>query len=180
MTARSVEALTALRVENMNKPGGDAKGDIVSDFEMAGAGDAQAEVAGIVSELAMDQGIGPQVLDKFHLHMGEGAFPGGHIEMFGADTDGEWCVIGHLEGRLQDKGGIFIHAQCFAIVTGAGGDEIHRRRAEEARDEDGFGPVVSIDRRPELLDIAPAEYQQSVAEGHGLDLVMGHIDAGNT
>src|SRR6185437_8827442 len=57
-------------------------------------------------------------------------------------------------------------------------EEIHRRRADEARDELVVRPVVQLERRTDLLDNAVMHHHDLVGHGHGLDLVMGDIDRG--
>ena len=53
-------------------------------------------------------------------------------------------------------------------------DEIHRRRADEARDELVGGLAVNLQRGADLLNPAVAHDHDAVAERHGLDLVVGH------
>ncbi len=68
-------------------------------------------------------------------------------------------------------------ADCVAAL-GDGGQEVHRRAAEEAGDEAAAGGVIDLARGPELLDLALVEHEHQVGEGHGLDLVVGDVDAG--
>ena len=56
--------------------------------------------------------------------------------------------------------------------------EVHRRRADEARDEDVVRPVVEVARGVDLLQVAVLEHAHPVAHGHGLDLVVGDVDGG--
>ncbi len=55
-------------------------------------------------------------------------------------------------------------------------DEVHRRRADEARDKNVVGIVVDFIRRAELLDLALVHDGDAVGQRHRLDLVMRHID----
>ena len=57
-------------------------------------------------------------------------------------------------------------------------DEVHRRRADEARDEEVRGTIVEIERRAHLLDDAVMHDDDLVGHGHGLDLVVGDVDRG--
>src|SRR5205814_2099073 len=57
-------------------------------------------------------------------------------------------------------------------------EEIHRRRADEARDEQIVRPVVEFERRTDLLHDAVVHHDDLVGHGHGLDLVVGDIDRG--
>ena len=54
--------------------------------------------------------------------------------------------------------------------------EIHRRRADEAGDEQVVRTVVQIERRADLLDDAVVHDDDLVGHGHRLDLVVGDID----
>ena len=56
--------------------------------------------------------------------------------------------------------------------------EVHRRRADEPCDEHIRRTVVDIGRRAHLLDDPVMQRDDPVGHGHGLDLVMGHIDRG--
>ena len=60
-----------------------------------------------------------------------------------------------------------------------GRDDVHRRRADEARGEDGGGPLVELGRRAVLLDAAVAHQHDVVGHGHGLDLVVGDVEHGD-
>src|SRR6266480_7213562 len=48
--------------------------------------------------------------------------------------------------------------------------------ADETRDEIAGGPLVYLDRRAELLDVALVEHGQAVAHGERFLLVVGHVD----
>jgi hypothetical protein len=56
------------------------------------------------------------------------------------------------------------------------GRKVHPRRADEAGDEDIVRPVVEIERRADLLDIAGVQHDDLVGHGHGFDLVVGDVD----
>ena len=56
------------------------------------------------------------------------------------------------------------------------GAEVHRRRADEARDEQVTGPGIEVRRRVHLLDQALSHHRHAVAEGHRLHLVVGDVD----
>ena len=58
-------------------------------------------------------------------------------------------------------------------------DQVHRRVAEEARDEDVARPVVDLERRADLLQHALCHHRDAVGEGHRLDLVVGDVDGGD-
>ena len=54
-------------------------------------------------------------------------------------------------------------------------EEVHLRRADEARDEEVAGVIEHFLRSADLLDIAVAHDDDTVAEGHGLGLVVGDV-----
>ena len=56
------------------------------------------------------------------------------------------------------------------------GQQVHFRRADEARHEGIRRPVVQRRRRVDLLDHAVLEHADALAHGHRLDLVVGHVD----
>jgi hypothetical protein len=60
-----------------------------------------------------------------------------------------------------------------------GRDHVHRRRADEARDEQVDRVLVQLARRRDLLKQAFAHHGHPVAERHRLDLVVGHVDRGD-
>ena len=54
-------------------------------------------------------------------------------------------------------------------------DDVHRRRADELRDEQVVGTVVELERRADLLDAAVVHDDDAVGHGHRLDLVVRHV-----
>ena len=56
------------------------------------------------------------------------------------------------------------------------GQHVHRRRADEARDEEVRRHVVEVERRADLLDAAVVHDDDLVGHGHRLDLVVGDVD----
>ena len=57
-------------------------------------------------------------------------------------------------------------------------DEVHGRGADEARHELVLRVGVDLQRGADLLDEAVLHDHDPVAHGHGLDLVVGHVDHG--
>ena len=53
--------------------------------------------------------------------------------------------------------------------------QVHRRRADEARDECVRGPLVQLDRRAVLLDAPAVQQDHPVGHRHRLDLVVRHV-----
>src|SRR6266567_3376424 len=58
-------------------------------------------------------------------------------------------------------------------------EEIHGRRADEARHEPVLRPVVDLERRADLLDAPVPHHRDAVAERHRLDLVVSHVHRGD-
>ncbi len=56
---------------------------------------------------------------------------------------------------------------------------VHGGAADEAGDEQVDGMVVELLRRRHLLQLALAHHGDAVAHGHGLDLVVRHVDGGH-
>ena len=55
-------------------------------------------------------------------------------------------------------------------------DQVHRRAADEAADEEVHGPVVQLLRLGHLLQLALAHHGDAVAHRHRLDLVVRDVD----
>ena len=55
-------------------------------------------------------------------------------------------------------------------------DDVHRRRADELRDEQVVGMVVELERRADLLDAAVVHHDDAVGHRHRLDLVVRDVD----
>ena len=77
----------------------------------------------------------------------------------------------HLDAAQLDK-------ELVAVAGEVRIEEVHLRRADEARDEEVAGVVKHFLRRADLLDVAVAHDDYTVAKGHGLGLVMGDVDEG--
>src|SRR5207247_1929819 len=54
-------------------------------------------------------------------------------------------------------------------------EQVHRRRADEAGHEGVRRSLVDGARRVHLLDAPPLQHHHAVAEGHGLGLLVGHV-----
>ena len=55
-------------------------------------------------------------------------------------------------------------------------DEVHRRRSDEARDEEIARVLVENLGRVDLQDVAVLHHRDALAQRHRLDLVVGHVD----
>src|SRR5207253_4910380 len=65
-----------------------------------------------------------------------------------------------------------------ASVVDATFQKIHRRTADETGDEAVGWLSIQIQRRVDLLNPSEVENDDAVAEGHRLDLVVGHVNHG--
>ena len=65
-----------------------------------------------------------------------------------------------------------------AVPRGGDRNEVHRRAADDGRDEAVGRPVVDVLRRRHLLDHALAQHRDAVGHAHRLDLVVGDVDEG--
>ena len=70
------------------------------------------------------------------------------------------------------------HRQLGDAVVDRRRQEVHARRADEARDEQVARVVVELHRRGDLLELAAEHDRHAVAQRHGLGLVVGHVDRG--
>jgi hypothetical protein len=88
--------------------------------------------------------------------------------VLGADAQAHGPRHGrHGQGRARGR-----HARPFRPHV----EDVHGRRADEARHELGRRAVVELHGRPHLLDAAPVQDHDLVGHGHGLDLVVGDVD----
>lgn len=92
---------------------------------------------------------------------------------------------GHLAPRLEltiarkrmlDRSKIDLEAA--SVPANDTWNEVHRRRADEARDELVGGRVVELERLALLLDHTLAHDDDVVGHGHRLDLVVGDVNGG--
>ncbi len=72
--------------------------------------------------------------------------------------------------------GMVAPPKCSVPPSASTSSEVHRRRADEAGDEDVGRVVVHVPRGVDLLEDAVLEHRDPVAHRHGLDLVVGDVD----
>ena len=101
----------------------------------------------------------------------------GDGEMFGPDAVDDLASVA-AAGRGGERQAHAAGAFEFEAAVGADGafEKVHRRRADEARDEQISRPVVELERRADLLNQPVMHHDDPVGHGHGFDLVVGHID----
>ena len=105
----------------------------------------------------------------------EGGAVAHDIEMFGTHA-GNHLPAGREVAIKRQRAGAIGQDDRIARFGDMAGQEIHRRRADKAGDKAVDWPVIEIERAPLLLDNAVAHDHDPVGHGHGLDLVMRHID----
>src|SRR3954468_9809171 len=113
-----------------------------------------------------------------------------HAELSGVDIKEGIAaeMLGHRDRSLPAAGTVAFDLEMLrphpdrgrALLQGVlAGDEVHLRRTDEAGDEEISRPLVELQRRAVLLDLATVEHHDLVGHGHGLNLVVGDIDRGS-
>src|SRR6266436_7861131 len=121
-------------------------------------------------------------------HMGEGGFAKPFDEFDDAFGDERTaCPLGKMLRTDTDRQRVADlqrrRRQIEVTQTGAGHaraaaldafdfrlEEIHRRRADEAGDEQVGGRIIKVERLADLLEAALVHHDNAVGEGYGLDL----------
>src|SRR6266545_7406619 len=113
-----------------------------------------------------------------HLDLGLGAVVGDR-EMLGPDAVDGGAAVGAGRRRCERQADAARPVESgLAVVADRAFEEIHRRRADKAGNEQVVRPVVELERRADLLDQSVVHHDDLVGHGHGLDLVVGHVDGG--
>ena len=113
----------------------------------------------------INQGFGAQSLDQIDL-AGDGPLPyGAQQHVFSTQANG--TARSPCGGQLLHHGGQFFQRH-----------HIHLRCADELRHKLVGRVVVQLQRCAHLFDLAIAQHHHAVGQGHGLDLVVRHIDGG--
>ncbi len=99
----------------------------------------------------------------------------GRLEVLGTDADGHGAPGLRRAARVPDAAAVV--ERDAAAAFGAAGEEIHRRRADEAGDELRRGVLVDLHRRADLLGAAGVHHEHPLRERHRLDLVVRHVQA---
>ncbi len=124
-----------------------------------------------VGEGAVDVGDGAELLVVADLHGEIARAVEIDADGFGADAEGDGPLMAAGAQRADEAA---IEGQ--RAVREGTGEEVHLRRADEARDEAVGGGVVDVERAADLFDAAAAQDDDAVGHGHRLDLVMGDVD----
>ena len=104
--------------------------------------------------------------------MRPGSPAGDEAQMLGPEPEGD-AARRHALGGQRDAAG------ADGAVGGLAADQVDRRRADEAGDEQALRPQVEVVRGADLLDPAGAHADDAVGHGGGLDLVVGDEDRGH-
>ena len=109
----------------------------------------------------------------------------GEAHLLRPHHDGDLLSLGQLVGGAAGaRKALARHIQLhLAIIEAAGGAHLrlqHIGRAEELRHGEGARLVIDALGRADLQDLAAMHDHDAVREGHGLALVVGHIDRGDS
>ena len=101
--------------------------------------------------------------------------PRARLGMLGPDADGDRRAVGGQVAAGQRHRAAAVDGDA-AVAADRALQHVHRRGAEEARDEGVPRLGVELDRRPGLLDAALLQHHDPVGHRHRLDLVVGDVD----
>ena len=104
-----------------------------------------------------------------------GARPG-HLEVGRPDADDD---VAGVTGGLRPRGSGSVCTRTGRLRRRRPPAQVHRRRPDEARDEQVGRLVEELVRRVVLLQRPVAQHRDAVAQRHRLDLVVGDVDRGH-
>src|SRR5499426_3716932 len=167
-----VETSPAWFVEQMRQSWIWLEPDLVARFEVVAFAEHRDDV--VAAELGGDLQFGAGRLD--HQHLGFGAVVGDD-EVLRPNAIDDGMPVAAVR-RRQQRQTHAVGALEFQPAVGVDPaiEEIHRRRADEARDEQVLRPVVKLERRADLFHQAVMHDHDAVGERHGLDLIVGDVD----
>ncbi|MCB5283754.1 hypothetical protein BJQ89_03528 [Arthrobacter sp. ES1] len=145
----------------------------------AAAVDAGHHVVALTVELcvAVDVGVGSELFDDVDLNL-QALAGGDGFEVFRTAAEGHGLAVGSFEdvARYRVHGAAELHA----AVDHGKLEQVHCGRADKAGHKNVLRLVVEVARGVDLHQQAVLQDGNAVAHGHGLDLVVGHIDRGDT
>ena len=153
---------------------------------LAGVGGQVVEVArgrGRPADAEVGVDVGAHRLDQVDVHLerraGLVADEGGVLEVLGADAHDHLAALAPLD-RATDPVGHLQPAQAGGqrLALDGGGQEVHRRAADETGHEQVAGLLVELGGRAHLLHDPAAHHHDAVAERHRLGLVVGDVEGG--
>src|SRR4051794_9331476 len=155
--------------------------NVVADCEMRLWIDARHGYS-CLSDSRLENDLRTELLDHFDIGL-EAALRGpvAEREMLGPDTHDDALVSpgGQRAAgcrRQSETQGCCCGDETGALVADAHAEEIHRWCADEAGDEFVRRVAIDFERGPGLLNAAFHHHHDPVAQGHGLDLIVGHED----
>jgi hypothetical protein len=126
-------------------------------------------------DLGVDLCVGTGGLD--HHHIGGDAFVAlGHLDVLGTCAVDDF--LSFCGARGTGDGQTVATGQLDLPTPDATGQEIHGGRSDKARHKLIGRSVVQLKGGADLLDHAVAHDHDFVGHGHGLDLIVGHVDRG--
>src|SRR6516162_8120691 len=167
-----VETSPAWLVEQMRQSWIWLEPDLVARFEVVAFAEHRDDI--VAAELGGDLQFGAGRLD--HQHLGLGAVLRDD-EVLRPDAVDDGMSVAAVR-RRQQRQTHAVDAREFQAAVGVDPpvEEIHRRRADEARDEQVLRPIVKLERRADLFHQAVMHDHDAVGERHRLDLIMGDVD----
>src|SRR5678815_390170 len=97
-----------------------------------------------------------------------------------ADHDGAgfryWMELGRRRNRQNDVRAFETNDEASVDPFHRSWNEVHRRAAQEARDECVRGPVVHARWRVHLAHAPLMHHDDAITECHGLDLIVSDIE----
>jgi hypothetical protein len=133
-----------------------------------------------VGDRPVGEGVRSELLHHVHHDVEPGVVGVDQFQGLGPEAEGHdvrTVGAGGLRGSPGQRHHQVAHP-CPALHEPGLGD-VHRRRADEAGDEDVGRTVVEGARRVGLLQQPVLEDGDAVAHGHGLDLVVRDVDGGD-
>src|SRR6266851_10349414 len=144
----SIQSFSGRLVEQMHEPWIGLEPDLVARLEFEALAEHRDDV--LAAELGDDLKLGAGRLH--HLDFGLGAVVGDG-EMLGADAVDGGPAVGTRRRSVEgERDPVWPGERGRTIEADRAAQEIHRRRADEARDEQVVRPVIELERRTNLLD----------------------------
>src|SRR5579883_2167503 len=178
------------RIEEVDRGGVEPDGRAVAGAQPRVAADARDDLRGQAVERQDEKRLRPERLDGGDAHRerhkairvrSRPCFAAILMQIFGPNAEEERAVPGERSLRplpQSDARRAKPRRSAAVFMRQLDGDEVHRRIAEEARDEGGGGIAVDGQRLSDLHDLALVHDADAMAHRHRLDLVVGDIDGG--
>src|SRR4029077_11063788 len=162
---------------------GEAK--LITDLRLDGRFHCGSHRAG--ADPHVQQNLGPELLDDLDQRIKREVCwvaAGRHAQILGADSKCD--LFSDIPTKPVRKLGRQLDTNAFAVsprgAVSVSDDlhrrEIHRGRTYEARNEAVGRRIVELERLPDLLNDTIPHDDDTIAESHRFDLIVGHVDGG--